>query len=41
MAPEFVKVYLRYVPFKILVREFESIETSPGFGQLLGENWSP
>ena len=25
--------------FKELSREFESIETSPGFAQLLGENW--
>ena len=25
--------------FIILSREFESIETSPGFAQLLGENW--
>ena len=24
--------------FRILAREFESIETSPGFAQLLGEN---
>ena len=23
----------------VLSREFESIETSPGFAQLLGENW--
>ena len=26
--------------FRILSREFESIETSPGFAQLLGENWN-
>ena len=25
--------------FTVLSREFESIETSPGFAQLLGENW--
>ena len=25
--------------FWVLSREFESIETSPGFAQLLGENW--
>ena len=25
--------------FRVLSREFESIETSPGFAQLLGENW--
>ena len=25
--------------FRVLAREFESIETSPGFAQLLGENW--
>jgi hypothetical protein len=25
--------------FKALFREFESIETSPGFAQFLGENW--
>ena len=24
--------------FRVLYREFESIETSPGFAQLLGEN---
>ena len=29
------KMYLR-----VLSREFESIETSPGFAQLLGENWN-
>ena len=26
--------------FTVLSREFESIETSPGFAQLLEENWS-
>jgi hypothetical protein len=26
--------------FRELSREFESIETSPGFAQLLGENWN-
>ena len=26
--------------FKGLSREFESIETSPGFAQLLGRNWN-
>jgi hypothetical protein len=26
--------------FRVLSREFESIETSPGFAQLLGENWN-
>ena len=25
--------------FRVLSREFESIETSAGFAQLLGENW--
>ena len=25
--------------FIVLAKEFESIETSPGFAQLLGENW--
>ena len=25
--------------FRVLCREFESIETFPGFAQLLGENW--
>ena len=25
--------------FRVLSREFESIETSPGFAQLLGEKW--
>ena len=25
--------------FRVLSREFESIETSPGFAQLLAENW--
>ena len=25
--------------FRVLEREFESFETSPGFTQLLGENW--
>ena len=25
------------IVFRILVREFESVETSPGFAQLLGE----
>ena len=25
--------------FRVLSGEFESIETSPGFAQLLGENW--
>ena len=25
--------------FRVLSREFESIETFPGFAQLLGENW--
>ena len=25
--------------FRVLAREFESIETSPGFAKLLGENW--
>ena len=25
--------------FRVLAREFESIETFPGFAQLLGENW--
>ena len=25
--------------FRVLSREFEPIETSPGFAQLLGENW--
>ena len=25
--------------FKAFFREFESIETSPGFAQFLGENW--
>ena len=27
------------IEFRVLSREFESIETSPGFAQLLGENW--
>ena len=26
--------------FRVLSREFESIETYPGFAQLLGENWN-
>ena len=26
--------------FRFLSREFESIETSPGFTQILGENWN-
>jgi hypothetical protein len=26
--------------FTGLSREFESIETSPGFAQILGENWN-
>ena len=26
--------------FRVLSREFESIETSPGFARLLGENWN-
>ena len=26
--------------FRVLSREFESIEISPGFAQLLGENWN-
>ena len=26
--------------FRVLSREFESIETLPGFAQLLGENWN-
>jgi hypothetical protein len=26
--------------FRVLSREFECIETSPGFSQLLGENWN-
>ena len=26
--------------FIVLAREFESIETSPGFAQLIGENWA-
>ena len=26
--------------FRALSREFESMETSPGFAQLLGENWN-
>ena len=25
--------------FRVLSRKFESIETSPGFAQFLGENW--
>ena len=25
--------------FRVLSREFESIDTSPGFARLLGENW--
>ena len=25
--------------FRVLSREFESIEISPGFAQFLGENW--
>ena len=25
--------------FRVLSRDFESIETSPGFAQLLGKNW--
>ena len=25
--------------YRVLSREFESIETFPGFAQLLGENW--
>ena len=28
------------IEFRVLAREFESIETSPGFAQLLGENWN-
>ena len=28
------------IEFRVLSREFESIETSPGFAQLLGENWN-
>ena len=27
------------IVFRVLAREFESIETYPGFAQLLGENW--
>ena len=27
------------IEFRVLAREFESIETSPGFTQFLGENW--
>ena len=27
------------IKFRCLVREFESVETSPGFASLLGENW--
>ena len=26
------------IVFRLLIREFESVETSPGFAQLLGEN---
>ena len=26
--------------FRVLAREFESIKTSPGFAQLLGEKWN-
>ena len=28
------------IKFRVSSREFESIETSPGFAQLLGENWN-
>ena len=28
------------IEFRVFSREFESIETSPGFAQLLGENWN-
>ena len=27
------------IEFRVLAREFESIETSPGFARLLDENW--
>ena len=27
------------IEFRVFSRKFESIETSPGFAQLLGENW--
>ena len=37
MAPECVEVFK--IVLRLLAREFESIETSPGFAQLLGENW--
>ena len=26
------------IVFRLLIREFESVETSPGFAKLLGEN---
>ena len=28
------------IKFRVLSRQFESIETSPGFAQLLEENWN-
>ena len=28
------------IKFRVLSREFENIETSPGFAQLLEENWN-
>ena len=28
------------IKFRVLAGEFESIETSPRFAQLLGENWN-
>ena len=37
MAPECVVVFR--IRFRILVKESESVETSPGFAWLLGENW--
>ena len=41
IAPYGAKVCERVfnMKFRILSREFESTETSPGFAQLLGENW--
>ena len=38
MAPECVEMYLRLI-LRFLVREFESVETFPGFARFLIENW--
>jgi hypothetical protein len=34
-----MRVSVFKMDFRVLSRKFESIETSPGFAQLLGENW--